>query len=104
MKRVLAWIAIVVMCAVVIITCITGVTGSKYFFGMLFMCMIVPVLLWAMMFFAGLFNKRGEELAEEQKKKDTADGTDDQSREKDVPDKTGTGAVKIECLMKQKSG
>ena len=49
MKRVLAWIAIVVMCAVVVITCITGVTGSKYFFGMLFMCMIVPVLLWAMM-------------------------------------------------------
>lgn len=86
MKRVLAWIAIVVMCAVVIITCITGVTGSKYFFGMLFMCMIVPVLLWAMMFFAGLFKRRGEELAEEQKKKDTADGTEDEIKETDVSD------------------
>ncbi len=80
MKRVLAWIAIVVMCAVVVITCITGVTGSKYFFGMLFMCMIVPVLLWAMMFFAGLFKRRGEELAEEQKK-DTIHGTEDEIKE-----------------------
>lgn len=70
MKKVLAWIAIVVMCAVVVITCITGVTGSKYFFGMLFMCMIVPVLLWAMMFFAGLFKNRGEELAREQQKEE----------------------------------
>ncbi len=84
MKRVLAWIAIVVMCAVVVITCITGVTGSKYFFGMLFMCMIVPVLLWAMMFFAGLFKRRGEELAEEQK--NTVHGTEDEIKENAAPD------------------
>ena len=60
-------------------------TGSKYFFGMLFMCMIVPVLLWAMMFFAGLFKRRGEELAEEQKK-DTIHGTEDEIKENAASD------------------
>ncbi len=44
--RVFAWIGIIVIVALVIATFITGITGSKYFLGMLVVTMIVPFLMY----------------------------------------------------------
>ncbi|MCM1398168.1 MAG: hypothetical protein NC225_01665 [Clostridium sp.] len=44
--RVIAWICLVIIAALVIATLITGITGSKYFAGCLFLCIIVPVLMY----------------------------------------------------------
>ncbi|MCM1084373.1 MAG: hypothetical protein NC428_12970 [Clostridium sp.] len=45
-SRIIAWICLVIIAAVIIATIITGVTGSKYFAGCLFLCIIVPILMY----------------------------------------------------------
>lgn len=45
-SRIVAWICLAVIAAVIIATIITGVIGSKYFAGCLFLCIIVPILMY----------------------------------------------------------
>lgn len=45
-SKVVAWICLVIIAAVIIATIITGVTGSKYFAGCLFLCIIIPILMY----------------------------------------------------------
>lgn len=44
--RVLAWVCLVVVAALVIATLITGITGSSYFLGCLFLCIVVPIFMY----------------------------------------------------------
>lgn len=48
-SRIVAWICLVIIAAVIIATIITGVTGSKYFAGCLFLCIIVPILMYVIL-------------------------------------------------------
>lgn len=45
-SRIIAWVCIVIIAFTIIATLITGITGSDYFYGCLFMCIIVPFLMY----------------------------------------------------------
>lgn len=47
--RVAAWIGLAIIAALIVLTVITGITGSKYFMPCLILCMIVPVLLYVIL-------------------------------------------------------
>lgn len=53
-RRITAWITIAVIIGLIIGTIVCAVTGSKYFFGMLFLMIVVPVVLWVFMWFTRL--------------------------------------------------
>lgn len=64
-KRIFAFILVIVLLGLVIATFILGITGSKYFAGMLFLCIAVPILFWTMGLVARLLSAKGQELREE---------------------------------------
>jgi uncharacterized membrane protein len=66
LKRIFAIVMIVVLAGLFIATFITGITGSPYFTGMLFLCVIVPVLFWAISLVTKLLRMKGAELQQEQ--------------------------------------
>ncbi|MBD5096976.1 MAG: hypothetical protein HDT40_08260 [Lachnospiraceae bacterium] len=53
-SRIVAWICLVIIAAVIIATIITGVTGSKYFAGCLFLCIIIPILMYVFLWIGKL--------------------------------------------------
>lgn len=61
-KRIFAFIIALLLLALVIITFICGITGSQYFIGMLFLCIVVPVLCYAIALVARLLRHKGEEM------------------------------------------
>ncbi|MCM1179090.1 MAG: hypothetical protein NC347_02445 [Clostridium sp.] len=74
-RRMVAMLTVVVIAALIIGTLICAVTGSRYFFGMLFLTFAVPVVLWVFMWFTNLLNGKSEvilpedmELSEKAKK------------------------------------
>ncbi len=46
LSRVLAWIGLVIIAVIIVATAVTGIMGSKYFYGCLFMCIVVPLLMY----------------------------------------------------------
>lgn len=57
--RVLAWLAILVIIAILIFFIYCAFTG-KNFFGSLYLVIIIPVIIWAILFFAGCFHEKEE--------------------------------------------
>ena len=55
-RQIVAWLTIVVIIGLIIGTIVCAVTGSKYFFGMLFLMIAVPIVLWVFMWFTHLVN------------------------------------------------
>lgn len=55
-SRVFAWIGVILLVIIVIATAITGIMGSKYFWGCLFMCMVVPFLMYVFMWMGKVLN------------------------------------------------
>ncbi len=53
--RIIAWVSLVIIGVLVVATFITGVTGSKYFSGCLFMCIIVPLLMYVFLWVGKVF-------------------------------------------------
>lgn len=41
-----AWAGLVIIAVIVVATFITGITGSRYFAGCLFLCIIVPFFMY----------------------------------------------------------
>lgn len=66
--RVLAWLAILVIIAIFVFFLYCAFTG-KNFFGSLYLVIIIPVIVWAILFFAGCFHDKDE---------DTQAGSDDE--------------------------
>lgn len=68
--RVLAWICLAVTSVLVVITFITGITGSPYYLGCLFLCIVVPVFmylwLWIGRVLASLHGDRDEHLSDKE--------------------------------------
>ena len=52
-RRILAMVTIIVLIALFVTTCIFGITGNPNFFGMLALTIVVPVLLWTLIFLFG---------------------------------------------------
>ena len=53
-RRVTAWITIIVIIGLIIGTLVCAITGSRYFFGMLALTFFVPTVLWVFMWFSKL--------------------------------------------------
>lgn len=49
--RVLAWVCLAVIVVLIIATLITGITGSPYFLGCLFLCIAVPIFMYLWLWF-----------------------------------------------------
>lgn len=47
--RVLAWLCLIIIAALIIATFVAGITGSKYFMGFLVLTLIVPFLMYIML-------------------------------------------------------
>lgn len=52
--RVLAWICLIIIAVLIIATFITGVTGSRYFMGCLFLCIVVPIFMYVVLWIGRL--------------------------------------------------
>lgn len=55
-RQVVAGITVLVLIGLLIGTLVCAITGSSYFFGMLFLTLVVPVVLWVFMWFTKLIN------------------------------------------------
>ncbi|MDE6434266.1 MAG: hypothetical protein K2L07_08550 [Lachnospiraceae bacterium] len=64
-RRIVAMLTVMVIVALVIGTLICAIIGSKYFFGMLFLTFVVPVVLWVFMWFTKLINGESEVISRE---------------------------------------
>jgi uncharacterized protein YacL len=60
-RRITALLTIIVIIGLIIGTIICAFTGSKLFFGMLFLMIVVPVVLYVFMWFTKLVSGDGEE-------------------------------------------
>lgn len=58
LRRVLAWITIIVIVGLVITTFVLGISGSAYTFGMLGITMGISVLLWVLLWFMKILENR----------------------------------------------
>lgn len=63
LRQIVAMLTVILIVALLIATVICAITGSKYFFGMLFLTIAVPVVLWVFMWFTHLLNGNQETLA-----------------------------------------
>ena len=58
-RRITAILTILVIIGLITGTIICAFTGSPYFYGMLFLMIVVPVVLWVFMWFTGLVTGNG---------------------------------------------
>lgn len=68
-RRITAWVTIIIIIGLIVGTLICAITGSKYFFGMLALAIFVPIVLWIFMWFTKLVNGKSEVISEELEKK-----------------------------------
>lgn len=64
-RQIVAWITIAVIVCLIVGTIICAVTGSKLFWGMLYLMMAVPVVLWVFMWFTRLVNGDSDVISKE---------------------------------------
>ena len=66
-RRIVAMISVAMIILLIIAAFICGITGSKYFWGMFFLAIIIPFLLWVFMWFCNLADKSdGKESCQEE--------------------------------------
>lgn len=66
-RRITAWLTVLLIIALIIGTVICGITGSPYFNGMLFLSFAVPVVLWVFMWFTHLIHGNSKVISKEDK-------------------------------------
>lgn len=65
-RQIVAWITIAVIIVLLVCTIVCAVTGSEYFFGMLFLTFVVPVVLWVFMWITRLVNGESDVISKEE--------------------------------------
>ncbi|MGN0368185.1 MAG: hypothetical protein ACI4EK_05325 [Wujia sp.] len=58
--RVMAWIGIIIIIGLIIATMITGITGSKYFLPCLALMIVMPILIYIIVWFGKIIYKHGK--------------------------------------------
>lgn len=71
-RRVTAFITVLVIGGLIIGTLICAITGSQYFFGMLALMFLIPLILWVFMWFTKLTSDKSQKVVEDTK--DTEEG------------------------------
>lgn len=61
-KRIAAFLMILVILGLVVWAFILGITGSEYFSAALFLCILVPVLFYGISLVTRLLTAKGKEL------------------------------------------
>ena len=64
-KRIVAFLMILVILGLVVWAFILGITGSEYFSAALFLCILVPVLFYGISLVTRLLTAKGKELADQ---------------------------------------
>lgn len=65
LRRITAFLSVVVIVVCVIAAFILGVMGSKYFLGMLVLAIIIPAILWVFMWFTRFINGDSDVISKE---------------------------------------
>lgn len=65
LRQLMAWLTIALIAGLIIGAVVCGITGSKYFFGLLVLAMVVPIVLWVFMWFTHLIHGDSEVIAKE---------------------------------------
>lgn len=52
-RKIIAIITVILLLALFISTCFLGITGNPNFFGMLSLTILVPIILWVLIFLFG---------------------------------------------------
>lgn len=84
LRQIMAWLTIALIIGLIIAAVVCGITGSKYFFGLLILAMVVPIVLWVFMWFTHLIHgdsevitKEDMEALEQMKHPEKTEGTGD---------------------------
>lgn len=64
-KRIAAFLMILVILGLVVWAFILGITGSEYFSAALFLCILVPVLFYGISLVTRLLTAKGKELSDQ---------------------------------------
>lgn len=65
-RRIVAWLTILVITGLIIGTLICAIIGSPYFWGMLVLSFAVPVVLWVFMWFTHLIHGDSQVIPKEE--------------------------------------
>ena len=85
-RRIAALLTVLLIAVLVIGTLICGILGSPYFYGMLFLTIVVPVVLWVFMWFTHLIHGDSKVISKE----DMKALEEAKAKKKDVGTKKGT--------------
>lgn len=70
MKRIIAWICIVLLLAANITTVIVAIIGgfafNKFFMALIFVDVLLPVMMWVMIKTAEFFKRKGEKIRQQE--------------------------------------
>lgn len=65
LKRIAAFLMIVIILGLVVWAFILGITGSEYFSAALFLCILIPVLFYGISLITKLLTAKGKEMADQ---------------------------------------
>jgi ABC-type multidrug transport system fused ATPase/permease subunit len=65
LKRIFAVFLVLILVGLYVATFILGISGSEYFAGMMFLCVVIPVFFWAVSLVTKLLRMKGKELQAE---------------------------------------
>lgn len=57
-RQIVAWITVICIIAIILITLYCAITGNRYFFGFLYLMLVVPVILWIFMWIYKVISKK----------------------------------------------
>ncbi len=66
-SRIIAWICLIIIAALIIATFITGIMGSKLFMPFLALTITVPLLMYIALWFGKILNSSGNKDQSEEK-------------------------------------
>lgn len=79
LRRVLAWITIIVIVGLVIATFVLGINGSPYTFGLFGVTMGITILLWVLLWFMKVLENKNNKNMEEELKGNQKEKSDSES-------------------------
>lgn len=72
-RRAVALLSVAFIVLLIIGTVVCAVTGSRYFWGMFYLMIVVPVVLWVFMWFTRLVNRDSDVVPAEPVRKGTTE-------------------------------
>lgn len=90
MSKVLSWICLAILAVLIIATLVTGISGSPYFLGCLVMLILVPIFMYAVLWFGKLMylSSRDKNINQQENLTiDTEDNKKDNTDDEEIAEK-----------------